>query len=273
MNPLKLGITASTDAHNANPGDVEEVSFDGFAGTVDDSPVLRLTEDILIVGVAGRNAGGLVGVWAEENTRDALFDSMRRRETFGTSGPRIRPRFFGGWSYPGDLCGSADLLDHAYADGVPMGGDLPPKPEGAEAPRFLVSALRDPGAEELPSYGLQRIQIVKGWPGPDGEIHQQVVDVAGSAGDATELDLETCEVVDPGHAALCAVWTDPEFDPGQSAVYYARVIERPSCRWSRLQCNALPEADRPPACADPDVPDAIQERAWTSPIWYAPPSS
>ena len=210
---------------------------------------------------------------AEENSRDALFDAMKRRETFGTSGPRIRPRFFGGWSYPGDLCGSADLLDQAYAGGVPMGGDLPPRPEEAGAPRFVVSALRDPGAEELSGYGLQRIQIVKGWPGPDGEIHQQVVDVAGSAGDATELDLETCEVVDPGHATLCAVWSDPEFDPEQSAVYYARVLERPSCRWSHLQCNALPEADRPPACADPEVPDVIQERAWTSPIWYQPPAS
>jgi hypothetical protein len=268
VNPYKLGIIASTDTHNASPGDTEEASFDGWSGVEDDSAGKRLAGPPTVLTGGGSNPGGLVGVWSEENSRDALFDAMARRETFGTSGGRIQPRFFGGWEYPADLCGAPDLLARAYAGGVPMGGDLT-APPGAGAPVFLVSALRDPGTAELRPPALERIQIVKGWAGPDGEIHQKVYDVAGQRA-ASGPDLETCEPAPGGADALCAVWRDPEFDPARRAVYYARVLEQPSCRWSTRQCNTLPSGVRPEACTNPRVPKTVQERAWTSPIWFTP---
>jgi hypothetical protein len=266
VNPLKLGMTASTDYHNSNPGDVEESSFQGILGLRDDTPNKRL-------GTATLNPGGLVGVWAEENSRDALFDALRRRETFGTSGPRIQPRLFGGWTYDAELCEQVDVVERAYARGVPMGGDLPPRPAETDAtnaaPVFVATALADPGVSGLPTQQLQRIQIIKGWAGDDNVIHQAVYDTAGGPNDAS-VDTDTCEVRGRGHGALCGVWRDPDFDPAQRAVYYARVLENPSCRWSTRECNALPDAERPGACADPNVPKVIQERAWTSPIWYEP---
>ncbi|MCE2392428.1 MAG: DUF3604 domain-containing protein [Proteobacteria bacterium] len=271
VNPYRFGIVAATDAHNANPGDAEEISYDGWAGYEDDLATDRLNPEARpLQGAGGSNPGGLAGVWAEENSRDALFDAMRRREAFGTSGPRIEPRFFGGWGYSPDLCGDLDMLSRAYAGGVPMGGDLPAPPDGAAAPVFAVSALRDPGTENLQTNPLQRIQIVKGWSGEDDVIHQAVYDVAGSAADAPGADPETCAARPGGHDSLCAVWTDPDFDPDQRAVYYARVLEVPSCRWSALQCNALPEDERPSICSNPAVPRTVSERAWTSPIWFAP---
>jgi hypothetical protein len=271
VNPYKLGIVASTDTHNANPGDTEEASFDGWSGVEDETPAQRLSGRPSMIGGGGSNPGGLAGIWAEENSRDALFDAMLRRETFGTSGTRIQPRFFGGWSYPSDLCGDPELLARGYAGGVPMGGDLPAPPAADGAPVFVVSALRDPGTAALRTNALERIQIVKGWTGPDGDIHQRVYDVAGEKA-SNAPDLASCEPLAGGADQLCAVWRDPEFDPRQAAVYYARVLEQPSCRWSTRQCNALPEAERPEACSNPDVPRSVQERAWTSPIWYSPPS-
>jgi len=272
VNPYKLGIIASTDAHNANPGDTEESSYDGWAGGDDDTAQKRLSGPPSLISGGGPNPGGLAGVWAEENSRDALFDAMRRRETFGTSGPRIQPRLFGGWSYPLELCNDPELLAKAYDGGVPMGGDLPAAPADAGAPSFLVSALRDPGTAALRTNALERIQIVKGWTGPDGDIHQKVFDVAGQKA-ASLPDLTSCEPLAGGADQLCAVWRDPEFDPRQAAVYYARVLEQPSCRWSTRQCNALPEGERPDACSNPAVPKTVRERAWTSPIWYAAPGS
>ncbi len=150
-----------------------------------------------------------------------------------------------------------------------MGSDLPSPPNAVQAPSFLVSALRDPGTPEVPTQPLQRIQIIKAWPGEGNAMHQAVFDVAGGENGAS-VDPLTCEPHGPGSGSLCAVWTDPDFEPNGRAVYYARVLENPSCRWSTLQCNALPEAGRPAACGDPRVPRSIQERAWTSPIWYAP---
>ena len=272
VNPFKLGFIASTDAHNSNPGDVQERSFDGWSGVQDSTPERRLQGGIGALQPIASNPGGLVGIWAEENSRDSLFDSMKRRETFGTSGPRIQPRFFGGWSYAADLCDAPEWTERAYAAGVPMGGDLPTRPADAAAPSFVVSALRDPGSEAFPGGKLQRIQIIKGWAGEDGAVHQRVFDVAGMrAGEAASVDPATCEPQGAGHETLCAVWSDPEFDPTQRAVYYSRVVENPSCRWSAWQCLALPEAERPAACDDPAIPKLIQERAWTSPIWYTPP--
>ena len=200
---------------------------------------------------------------------------MKRRETFGTSGPRITARFFGGWDYPSDLCDNPELVAKGYAGGVPMGGDLPTRPEGASAPTFVVSAMRDVGTPRHPGGLLQRAQVVKGWLGEDGRFHQQVIDVAGGDNGAS-VDEASCRPRGPGHDDLCSVWTDPAFDPAERAVYYVRVLENPSCRWSTLQC--LEEASEPGTaglgarCDDPSVPKTIQERLWTSPIWYDTPT-
>ncbi|NRA03586.1 MAG: DUF3604 domain-containing protein [Myxococcales bacterium] len=269
VNPYKLGIVAATDAHDANPGDVNETSYEGWRGASDASPTQRLSSEGRGLLAIRNNPGGLAGVWAEENSRDALFAAMQRRETFGTSGPRMTARFFAGWGLPKDLCGNAGLVKQGYARGVPMGGDLPPQPDDARAPSFVVSALRDPGTAAAPGQKLQRAQIVKGWVGADGLFHQSVVDVAGGDNGAS-VDPATCHVSGPGYDALCGVWTDPDFDPKRRAVYYSRVVENPSCRWSTLTCNALPAAERPPECASAETPRTVQERLWTSPIWYTP---
>jgi hypothetical protein len=222
------------------------------------------------MGDSANNPGGLVGVWAEENSRDAIFDAMQRKEVFGTSGPRIEPRFFGGWDLPSDLCARADVLGTALDVGVPMGGDLPAR-AGDASPSFAVWARRDPGTAEDPGGLLQRLQVVKGWVDDQGGVHEQVVDVAGGPNDA-DVDPRTCAPRGPGHDALCGVWRDPDFDPSRGAVYYARVVENPSCRYSAWQCLAFDEADAPSGCAHERMQAVQQERAWTSPIWYAPPA-
>ena len=271
VNPYKLGILAATDSHNATPGDVEEYSYDGWRGVEDATPALRLSTDSSLVAAIFNviaSPGGLAGIWAEENSRDSLFDAMERREVFGTSGPRLTARFFGGWNYPADLCDAPGLVKSGYAGGVPMGGDLPPRPEAVSAPAFVVSALRDPGAPGHPGGLLQRAQIIKGWLGDDGLFYEKVYDVAGGENEA-DVDLDTCEPRGPGADSLCSVWRDPDFDPQRNAVYYLRVIENPSCRWNQRQCIALDEAARPEGCRNPVVPQTIQERLWSSPIWYA----
>ncbi len=271
VNPYKLGIIASTDTHNGTPGLVDETDFQGHFGAADDTPEARLALSSWLPGDVRNNPGGLVAVWAEENSREAIFEALRRRETYGTSGPRIAVRFFGGWELPTDLCETGDFVARADAAGVPMGGDLPAA-AGAGAPRFAVSALRDPGSATHAGGLLQRVQIVKAWADEEG-LHQAVYDVAGSRDNGADVDLGTCEPRGPGLAAACGVWSDPDFDPTRGAVYYARVVENPSCRYSTRQCLAIPEAERPPACSDPTVPRTIQERAWTSPIWYTPADS
>ncbi|MCR9095329.1 MAG: DUF3604 domain-containing protein [bacterium] len=274
VNPFKIGIVAATDAHNGNPGDVEEYSYQGWAGISDGSREARIAKSgspMQATNSLLANPGGLAGVWAEENSRDAIFDAMKRRETFGTSGPRITARFFGGWQYPADLCGDRDLVSKGYSGGVPMGGDLPAAPSADAAPVFVVSAMRDVGIPEHPGGLLQRAQVVKGWMDADGTFHQKVIDVAGGENDAT-VDEATCQPRGDGHNSLCSVWTDPDFDAEQNAVYYVRVLENPSCRWSARQC--LEEATDPTSsgrstgCDDPSTPKTIQERLWTSPIWY-----
>ena len=264
VNPYKLGIIGSTDTHNATPGDVDETTYGGHLGSIDAPLATRIDND---------NPGGLAAVWAEENSREALFDAMKRRETFGTSGPRMRVRFFGGWNYARDLCGSPEMLARGYQGGVPMGGDLPARPAGASAPVFMVAAERDPGTAEQPGGLLQRIQIIKGWADAQGRYHQEIHDVAGSAKNGASVDLDTCAPRGPGEDRLCAVWSDPGFDAKQRAVYYARVLENPSCRYNRRLCISLPAKLRPAECGDAKLPKTIQERAWTSPIWYAPAAS
>jgi hypothetical protein len=191
-------------------------------------------------------------------------------------------RFFGGWDYPEGLCDDPSLVSVGYRDGVPMGGTL--STEGAsEAPVFVLSALGDPGAANgsitEPATPLQRIQIVKGWLAGD-DYQVEVFDVGGdtTAGTAPGVDMNTCEPMDEGFSSLCSVWTDPDFDPAQRAVYYARVIEIPTCRWTTHQCVAagIDCEDRDTvtpdwaSCCDDRFETTIQERAWTSPIWYTP---
>ncbi len=270
VNPFKFGLMASTDTHNGMAGGVDERTYPGHLGVGDDTAVDRTSFTGEIAGNASNNPGGLIGVWAEENSREALFTAMRRKEVFGTSGPRIKVRLFGGWDYGQDLCGAPDLVARAYAGGVPMGDDLPSRADGT--PSFVAVGMRDPGTATAPGGLLQRIQIIKGWADDDGAIHQQVYDVAGSPENGASVDAATCEPRGAGHDVLCSVWRDPDFDPGRRAVYYARVLENPSCRYTTWQCLGLDPADRPADCDGDDVAKTIQERAWSSPIWYTPAS-
>jgi hypothetical protein len=269
VNPYRLGIIASTDTHNGSPGATEESTFIGHRGTDDDTPAQQLGNGVLTDGGLIFGPGGLTAVWAEENSRPSIFDALRRKEVFGTSGTRIAVRFFGGWSYPDSLCSDPDLIRKGYAGGVPMGSVLTAAPPGSTAPTFLISALRDPGNDIRPGTPLQRLQVIKGWIA-NGEAHQQVFDVAGDPSNGASVDETTCVPQGVGAEALCTVWTDPAFDPTQHAFYYVRAIENPTCRWSTYVCNRLAPVDRPPACSDPKTPKSVQERAWTSPIWYEP---
>jgi hypothetical protein len=262
VNPYPLGFIGSTDTHNGTPGNVEERSFAGHGGIDDDKPELILSS-------IRYSPGALVGVWAEENSRSAIFEALRRKETFATSGPRLSVRVFGGWDLPSDLCGNPDLVVAGYERGVPMGGTLANRLEGGGAPAFAISALRDPGTAEHPGTRLQRVQIIKGWIAA-GEAHQRIYDVAGSPDNGASVDLSTCAALGNGADELCTVWMDPDFDASQPAFYYVRVLENPSCRWNTWLCNGLPAAERPASCDDPAAPRTIQERAWTSPIWYDP---
>jgi hypothetical protein len=278
VNPFRFGLIGASDTHFAAPGMVDEDAYVGHAaGTVDARfgiPAYPDRPDF--------NPGGLGVLWAEENSRDALFEAMRRREAYGTSGPRMTLRFFGGWDYGTDWCSEPDPARRAargYARGVPMGGTLPQPPAGEapRAPRFAIWAQRDPGGYGTPSTPLQRIQIVKGSL-VAGEGHERVYDVAGDPGSDADVDLATCTPRGRGFDSLCRVWTDPDFDPTSPAFYYARVVENPSCRWNTWVCNArgvdcshprsVPRELR--RCCDPEAPKTIQERAWSSPIWYTP---
>lgn len=262
VNPFKFGIIASTDTHLSIPGAVDEAGWKGhlaLEATLEE----RLAEGITPSNLKG-NAGGLAGIWAVENSRDALFDAMKRKETFGTSGPRIKPRFFGGWSYEAGICDAPDLVSRAYAKGVPMGGDLPARPDGGTAPGFLITAERDKA-----SVPLQKLQIIKGWISEDGEARYQVFDVAGDPDNGASVDMATGEPMGEGYESLCAVFFDPAFEADQPAYYYARVVENPSARWSFAQCISQPEEQRVAGCEN-DAPKVIQEMAWTSPIWYDP---
>ncbi|MGI9293735.1 MAG: DUF3604 domain-containing protein, partial [Pseudomonadales bacterium] len=270
VNPFKFGISASTDTHNGTAGGVVEKSFPGHLGWGDGSADRRVQYNTEIPGNASNSPGGLIGVWAEQNTRASLFDNIRKKEVFGTSGPRIKPRLFGGWNFPANLCDDPGLVAKAYAGGVTMGNDLPAK--NGEAPVFVASAISDPGTKAYPGVPLQRLQMVKGWYDADGEHHQQIYDVAGDANNGASVDLNTCQPQGQGHEQLCTVWRDPEFNADQAAVYYMRAVENPSCRYSTWQCLALPESERPADCDNAQVPKTLHERAWTSPIWYTPTS-
>ena len=270
--PFKYGFIGDTDTHNAAASH-EEYNFTGkFA--FENNARERLT------GVPGAPAGqiqqiqefssaGLAGVWAPQNTREAIWDAMQRKETFGTSGPMMKVRFFGGFDYTASDVSKPDFVKLAYSKGVPMGGDL--KKGAGKAPTFLVVALKDPK-----SGNLDRVQIVKGWLDAAGKQHEKIFDVAWS-GDrkigangklpavGNTVDLKTATYTNTiGAAQLATGWTDPEFKPGERAFYYARVLEIPTPRWNTYDAARL---NMPPLTK---VPATIQERAWSSPIWYTP---
>ena len=268
VNPYRLGFIADTDTHNSIPGHVREDRYVGHLANQDDTPQKRLEiEDNLV-----HNPGGLTAVWAEENTRNAIFTALKNREVYATSGPRIEVRFFGGWEDPHALCEDPDFVRIGYQRGVPMGGVLPPKAVETNAPGFAVSAWRDPDSLAGGGTPLQRLQIIKGWLEGGQKLMTRVYEVAGDPDNAASVDAATCERVGQGFDTLCTVWTDPDFDPSEPAYYYARVVENPSCRWSTYECNRLKEdgQDLPETCNGPDANTTVQERVWTSPIWYRP---
>ncbi|MAC33551.1 MAG: hypothetical protein CME38_08090 [Haliea sp.] len=276
INPFQTGVIGSSDTHLGAPGAVEEDRFlgHGGAGVPARGAVPPGLPDKLEY-----NPGGLAVLWAEENSREALFQAMRRREAYATSGPRILTRLFAGPDLPPTLCGAPDMLETAYDLGVPMGGELNWADSGRM--RLLLSAQQDPGTADAPGLPLQKIQVIKGWLGADGQTRERVYDVAGEARSDASVNLATCEPEGAGHASLCAVWEDPDFDPEQAAFYYSRVVENPSCRWSQRQCVAAAVDCGDPAtvgegfeaCCAPEHRPVIRERAWTSPIWYRPASA
>jgi hypothetical protein len=277
VNPFKVGLIGSTDTHNATPGATEEQDFGAFGhlGLRDHTNPAFMLARVTPAGIEA-TPGGLAVVWAEENSRDALFAAMRRREAYGTSGTRPILRFFAGRE--GRLhCGDPDFVAKAYNGGVPMGGDIGPV-RGGRSPRFGVLVFRDPGTPTAPGTPLQRVQIVKGWLGADGQTHEKVFEVAGDPDNGAAADTATCTPSGTGFDSLCAVWRDPEFNATERAFYYARVLENPTCRWSTYLCHAQGIDCANPAavpagygeCCNPDVPKTIQERAWSSPIWYRP---
>ncbi len=247
LNPIKLGVIASTDTHSATPGAVQESKWKG-AVTGESTPKERLQRGILTSGIDG-NPGGLAGVWATENTRDAIFDAMMRREVFGTSGPRIKIRLFGGWAMDEDLCSSKDMISLAYETGVPMGGTL--SENDGKKPSFLALALKDPDGQDLES-----LQLIKGWVDGEGKLHNDVVPLSQTAS---------------GASSLCTVYTDTEFDSSQSTYYYLRAVEPATRRWHTYDCEKLEESERPDVCSNENYPETIQEMAWSSPIWYEKP--
>lgn len=271
-NPYKFGMVGATDSHTGL-ATADEDNFFGKSTSVE--PSATRVEHPFVESPLGAiegyelSAAGYQGVWATENTREAIFDAMERKETYATTGPRITVRFFGGWEYTDNDLRSRAPAFAGYEKGVPMGQDLPAAT--ADAPVFMVYALRDPiGAN------LDRIQIVKGWLDDDGDTHEQVYNVSwsdnremGADGKippvGSTVDMEAANWTNTiGASELATVWTDPDFDPAERAFYYARVLEIPTPRWVlydkvRLGAEVPPEAEL-----------TLQERAYTSPIWYTP---
>ncbi|MFO0694010.1 MAG: DUF3604 domain-containing protein [Polyangiales bacterium] len=273
--PLAFGFIGSTDTHGATAGGTEEATWPGHVGIGDDEPAERMRQPTgVLVNTVRSSPGGLAVVWAEENSRPSLFSAMRRRETYATSGTRIILRFFGGFDEPAGLCDSPDLVAQAYAHGVPMGGDLVRPRHATTAPRFVVTALRD--TESVP---LRYVEIVKGW--HDGTTTQERVYPlyeAPNGGSPPTVDPNTCTTSGTGADSICTEWVDPDFDPAQPAFYYVRVRENPTCRWQRyvcrdlgVDCSTTTSTDPLYSCCDPNIPKTVEERAWSSPIWYLPP--
>ena len=277
-NPFKFGLIGSTDAHTSLATTEENNMFGKVVPLEPSKDPIRFEEVI-----AGRPApkghqiyarqtaaSGLAAVWARENTREALWDAMARKEVYGTTGTRIRVRVFGGWAFAASDLHRSDFAKHGYDNGVPMGGDLKAAPKG-KAPSFLINAVRDPDGANL-----DRVQVVKGWMDAAGQLHEKVYDVAWSGNRKPGANGKlppvgsTVNVKDAsytnaiGAPYLGAYWKDPAFKPTERAFYYVRVLEIPTPRWTTYDAKffgvALPK----------DVPASTQERAYTSPIWYTP---
>jgi hypothetical protein len=216
-------------------------------------------------------AAGYVAVWAMENTRDAIFSAMKRRETYATTGPRMTVRFFGGWDYGTDDALHHNLAEVGYAKGVPMGGDLTHAPAG-KAPTFLIRSVKDPDGANL-----DRVQVVKGWRDTNGGLHEKIYNVALSDGRVPDtsgkappvgstVDVENASYTNGiGDPELAVVWEDPDFDPAEYGFYYLRVIEIPTPRWTAYDAKYYGLEDLPA-----EIPMITQERAYSSPIWYTP---
>ena len=276
VNPYKFGMNATTDSHTALPTSREENYFGKYQHT-EPSPnrfnheVIPADDPALRIMTSQESAAGLTAVWSRENTREAIFDSLTRKEVYATTGTRIRVRVFGGWDFAPEDVSAIDFAAKGYGQGVPMGGDLSSSPEGA-APRFIIRALRDPDGANL-----DRVQIIKGWLDDAGDTHERIFDVAvsgdreiGADGRAREpvgttVDIDKATYSNAiGAPVLAAYWQDPEFDPKQHAFYYVRVLEIPTPRWTTHDAAFfdIPLPDT--------VPASIQDRAYTSPIWYTP---
>ncbi len=296
INPYKFGLVGASDTHTGAISD-KESDFHSKAGIIDGTPVLRgaapvdskLKEQIestdLSVVIAGFKeiedkefiqtaytewgASGLAGVWAENNTRRSIYEAFRRKETFATTGSRIKVRFFAGYDIDNAL-NEEDPVAFAYSKGVTMGSDI--LESDGKVPSFLVWALRD-----IKRAPLDRVQVIKGWTDISGRTYEKVFDVACSwgispdpktnrcANNGAKVNLENCEISkNVGSNELKTIWKDPEFDPTIKAFYYVRVLENPTCRWSTW--DALKSGNKPRS----DIPSTIQERAWSSPIWYVP---
>lgn len=277
FNPYQFGIIAASDTHNGAPA-LEEDNYFSKVGLIDGTAQRRGSVPLDEPDADGNEyanvyydtwgASGVAGVWAEANTRKAIYAAFRRKETFGTSGPRIAVRAFAGFRLPMDLHTRSDMAEVGYQVGVAIGGDLLP---GEGNPIITAKAMRDPA-----SAALARLQVIKGWVA-DGETHEQVYDIACSDGLAVDptshrcpdngarVDITSCATTpDVGAGELAATWQDPEFDPTKQAFYYVRVLENPTCRWSTwdaVRAGVAPKAS---------LSATIQERAWSSPIWYHP---
>ncbi|MDG1012579.1 MAG: DUF3604 domain-containing protein, partial [Luminiphilus sp.] len=291
-NPYKFGFVGASDTHTGAISD-DEANFYSKVGLLDGTPEMRgsLPASFLMRTIIKYNApdflkevdgkdyltlstfatwgaSGVAGVWAEENTREAIYDAFRRKETFATSGPRMKVRFFGGYDFDPAIIDDPEMAKNAYAQGVSMGSDLFAK--GDSAPQFLVWAVSD----AIGGVPLQRAQVIKGYV-KDGEHAEQVYDVACSDGlsvdpethrcpdNGARVNLADCSITpDLGAAELKTIWQDPDFEPGQEAFYYVRVLENPTCRWSTWDAVKAGVEPRP------DLPKTLQERVWSSPIWY-----
>ena len=291
-NPYKIGVIGASDTHTG-AASLEEDNYFGKIGSFDSNAekrgsvpasflygtlvklaapeMIQETADKTYLDFSGYHywgASGIAGVWAEENTREAIYDALRRKETFATSGTRIKVRFFASYDLADAELNSPDLIKNAYQSGITMGATL--QASGERQPIFLTWAVADPNTAQL-----QRVQIIKGWL-EDGEHQEQVYDVACADGltvdpqthrcpdNGAQVNLDDCSrTANVGAGELKALWQDPNFTPGQEAFYYVRALENPVCRWSTW--DAI-RAGQPPR---PDLPVTIQERAWSSPIWYS----
>ena len=276
-NPFKFGMIGSTDSHTALATSREDNNFGKMekVGPSDhraELPVIRSPVDPKLSSMGSETgAAGLAAVWTRENTREAIFGAMKRKEVYATTGSRIKVRVFAGWDFEADEVERPDFAKQGYARGVPMGGDLTKAPKG-KAPSFMIRALRDPD-----NANLDRVQVIKGWLDKSGKTHERIYDVAvsdgrkiGGNGRCKTPVGSTVDIADAsytntvGDPLLTAHWVDPDFDPKQRAFYYVRVIEIPKPRWTAYDAKFFKVK------MAADVVMTVQDRAYTSPIWYTP---